>query len=81
MGKIEVPRTDEGEVNFNVDFGAGKIAVSIRPPLSITKQTASLAIVDFIEIASKILLESCKLQKAQAAHFAANVGKKEEHTA
>jgi hypothetical protein len=79
--KIEIPRTDEGEVNFQVDFANAKIHVSMRAPLAINKQTVSLHIVDFMEIAAQILLESCKLQRAQAAHFASGATKKESHTA
>jgi hypothetical protein len=70
--KLEVPTTDKGEVHFGVDFGAGLVHVTMRAPLSISKQTVGLRIVDFMEIAADILTQSCKLQKAQAQHFASS---------
>ena len=68
--KIEIPTTDQGEVNFGVNLGTGMVAVQLRAPLSITKQTVQVRIIDFLEIAADVLAQMCAMQKAQAAHFA-----------
>jgi hypothetical protein len=43
----------------------------MRAPLSITKQTVQIRIIDFLEISADVLAQLCRAQKMQAAHFAA----------
>lgn len=61
---------DQGEVEFNADMGRSMITVSVRPPLGIQKASAEIALVDFLEFAAKLTLESCKMNRAMMAAVA-----------
>ena len=54
---------DEGNCDFNADFAKGKVAVTVRAPLTIDKRTVEVPITDFLEIATQIMLASFQVAR------------------
>jgi hypothetical protein len=54
---ILTPTKDEGECRFDADMSRGKVAVTVRAPLSIDRRTVEVPVDEIIEIAAQITLE------------------------
>ena len=74
MAKHIQSAKDEGECLFNTDLAKGKIAVTIRAPLSIDKRTVEINISDLLEVAANVTLESIKYSRTLQAEFAKQTG-------
>lgn len=63
--------TDEGECLFNTDLDRGKVAVTIRAPLTLDKRTVEIGITELIEIAAHVTLKSIEYQREMRARLMA----------
>lgn len=70
---VERVRTDQGSIDLYTDFDTGMITVTIREPLSVTKQSVRVSITDFLERAAMIQLDTIRVGRAQAQAFAKQV--------
>ena len=69
-------RADEGNCDFNTDLARGKIAVTVRAPLTIDKRTVEISIPELLEIAAQITIEWFAYSREMHARLAREMAAK-----
>lgn len=70
-GILATPTKDEGSCEFNTDLDRGKIAVTVRAPMTIDKRTVEIGITELLEISAHVMLKSIEHQRELHARLAA----------